>query len=64
MRQVNRVKKVYDDPKTPYQRVLDSPEVSAEAKRKLRAIHAKLDVVHLKERIDELMKTLTPTKQW
>jgi len=32
---------------------LDSPLVSDDAKRKLRAIHAKLDVVELKPQIDE-----------
>jgi hypothetical protein len=55
---------VHDDPKTPYQRVLDSPQVSAAAKRKLRAFHAKLDLVALRRQIDELLAALTPTKQW
>jgi len=64
VREGNRVKKVYDDPKTPYQRILDAPEVSDEAKRKLRAIHAKLDVVDLKQQIDEMLNALAPTKQW
>ena len=64
VRDGSKVKKVYDDPKTPYQRVLDSPEVSASAKRKLRATHAKLDVVELKRQIDEMMDALIPSKQW
>jgi len=64
VREGSKVKKVYDDPKTPYQRVLDSPQISAKAKRKLRAIHAKLDIVELKRQIDEMIEVLTPTKQW
>jgi hypothetical protein len=44
--------------------VLDSPLVSEKAKRKLRAIHAALDVVQLKRQMDELLDALTPTKQW
>lgn len=64
VREGSKLKKVYDDPKTPYQRVLDSPQVSPKDKRKLRAIHAKLDVVELKRQIDELMDGLSPSKQW
>jgi hypothetical protein len=64
VRKRSKVIKVYDDPKTPFQRILDSSEVSDEAKQKLRAIHAKLDVVELKHQIDRLMDALKPTKQW
>ena len=64
VREGSKIKKVYDDPKTPYDRVLDSPQVSAKDKRKLRAVHAKLDVVELKRQIDELMDALHPSKQW
>jgi hypothetical protein len=60
----SKIKKVYDDPKTPYQRVLDSPLVRPMDKRKLRAIHATLNVVELKRQLDELMDALTPSKQW
>jgi hypothetical protein len=64
VRDGSKVKKVYDNSKTPYQRVLDSPEVRAKDKRKLRTIHAKLDIVELKRQIDEMMDALTPSKQW
>ena len=64
VREGSKVKKVYDDPKTPYQRVLDSPQVSAKAKRTLRVIHAKLDILEFKRQIDEMIEVLTPTKQW
>lgn len=64
VRKGGKVKKVFDDPKTPYQRVLDSPQVMLKNKRKLRAIHAQLDVVELKHQIDKLMDALIPSKQW
>jgi len=38
-----RIIKKYDKPKTPYQRILDSADVSDEAKQKLRAAHARLN---------------------
>lgn len=64
VREGSKVKKVYDDPRTPFQRVLDSPQVSVEAKRKLRAIHSKLDVVELRRQLDRLLNQLAPDKQW
>jgi hypothetical protein len=60
----SRVRKIYDAPKTPYQRVLDSPDVSDEVKAKLRREHAKLDVVHLKHQLDQRLAELKPTRQW
>jgi hypothetical protein len=63
-RKGSRVKKIYDAPKTPYQRVLDAPEVSDALKAKLRRTHAKLDVVMLKRQVDELLAALKPTRQW
>ena len=64
VRKGGKVKRVFDDPKTPYQRVLDSAPVSEEAQRKLCAVHANLDVVDLKHQLDELRGELTPSKQW
>lgn len=60
----SRVKKIYDAPKTPYQRVLDSEQVSQEAKRKLRAIHAQLDIVQLRHQMDEILDKLKPSNAW
>lgn len=54
----SRVTRVFDDPKTPYQRILDSPLVSDTVKARLRAFHAKLDVVGLKRRIDTLIDAI------
>lgn len=54
----NKVKKHYDPPKTPYQRVLDSPDVDAAVKHKLRQRYAELDLVTLKREIDHLGRML------
>ncbi len=58
MREASRVKKIYDAPKTPYQRVLDSTQVSPSVKAKLRAEHVTLDVVKLKKQIDQMSDIL------
>jgi hypothetical protein len=63
-RRGHKTRKVFDAYKTPYQRVLDSPLVSEKAKRKLRAIHATLDIVVLKRQMDDLLDALIPSKQW
>jgi hypothetical protein len=63
-RKGSRVKKIYDKPKTPYQRVLDAPEVSASVKAKLRREHAKLDVFRLKQEWNGRLAELKPTRQW
>lgn len=60
----SRLKKIYDTPKTPYQRVLDAPEVSDTVKHKLRREHAKLDVVVLKREWNRQLAALKPTPQW
>ncbi len=57
-RQGSRIKRIYDEPKTPYQRVLDAPTVSQIAKTKLRAQHRTLDIVHLKQQIDQYVTAL------
>jgi hypothetical protein len=54
----SKVKKRYDDPKTPYQRVLDSPDVDVAVKRKLQQRYAQLDPVTLKTEIDHLSRML------
>lgn len=60
----SRLKKIYDKPMTPYQRVLDSPDVTAPLKAKLRREHAQLDVFVLKEEWNWRLAQLKPTKQW
>ncbi len=60
----SHIKKIYAAPKTPYQRVLDSPDVEPQVKAKLRRDHAQLDVVKLKRQLDQLLEQLKPTKRW
>ena len=50
----SQVKKTYDDPQTPCARVLSSPDVSEEHKTLLRATYALLDLVQLRQQIDDL----------
>lgn len=63
-RRGSRLKKIYDKPKTPYQRVLDSPDASEPVKAKLRREHATLDVVMLKQEWNRRLAELKPTPQW
>ena len=50
------LKKEYDQAKTPYQRVLASPEVTPENKTKLTALYANLDPVPLRLQIEKLQR--------
>ena len=54
----SKVKKTYDDPQTPYARVLSSPDVSEEQKAQLRETYALLDLVQLRQQIDDLQSLL------
>jgi hypothetical protein len=54
----SKVKKRYDEPQTPYARVLDSPEVSEEHKALLRETYELLDLVYLRRQIDRLQDLL------
>lgn len=60
----SRIKKVYDAPKTPYQRVLDSPTLGEKVKAQLRREHSQLDVVQLKRELDQRLAELKPTPRW
>jgi len=54
----NKVRKRYDTARTPFQRVLESPDVSEEDKERLRQIYALLNPVALRRRIDENLERL------
>ena len=58
----DQVTRLFDVPKTPYQRTLDSLDIDAAVKAKLKATHATLDVVKLKQHIDAAMDALQPSK--
>jgi hypothetical protein len=57
----SRVKRVYDDPQTPYARVLVCPHVSEEHKTALRETYSYLDLVRLRMRINHLLDQLLET---
>jgi hypothetical protein len=54
----NKVRKRYDTARTPFQRVLESPDVSEEDKERLRQIYARLNPAALRRRIDENLERL------
>jgi hypothetical protein len=61
----SKVKRVYDDPQTPYARVLASPHASEEEKAELREAYGYLDLLSLRRRIDQLLDQLLETlSQW
>ena len=57
----SKVKRVYDDPQTPYARALESEHLSEEDKNELREAYSHLDLVALRQRIDELLDELLTT---
>lgn len=54
----SKYRKIYDTPKTPYQRVLDASQVSEEIKQQLRNTHAALNPFQLKKIIERKLKTI------
>jgi hypothetical protein len=54
----SKVKRIYDEPQTPYARVLASPHVSEAHKAELRETYALLDLVQLRHQIDDLQSQL------
>ena len=54
----SKIKRVYDIPKTPYQRVLESKDISDEVKRKLTKQYETLNPFALKRTIDKKIRLL------
>ena len=57
----SKVKRVYDDPQTPYARVLASGHASKEDQAELQEAYGYLDLVELRRRIDELQAQILRT---
>jgi len=57
-RRGSKVKRVYDDPQTPYARVLAGSHVSEEHKTQLRQTYDVLDLVNLRQQINDLQEQL------
>ena len=54
----SKIKKEYDNPKTPYQRVMESSEVSQKTKKELKKIYLGLNPAELKRKIDQKLNKL------
>ena len=53
-----RVKRKYDVPKTPYQRLIESEQISDEKKKELQIIYRSLNPAELKRKIEEKIHRL------
>jgi len=58
VRMGSKTRKVYDDPLTPYARVLACPEVSEEQKTQLCETYSMLNLVDLRQQISQLQSQL------
>jgi hypothetical protein len=58
-----KVKKTYDEPKTPYERLLEDPDVTDEQKRKLRETYTKLNYFDLLREREELLARFEQLKR-
>lgn len=54
----SKIKRVYGKPKTPYQRVLEHPDIPKETKQKLKEKYQMLNPIQLQETIDKLVGKL------
>lgn len=63
VRQGSKVTRRYERPRTPYQRVLDSPDIAIKTKTKLRQQYQQLDVVDLRRQIDDVTRQLWASAQ-
>jgi len=56
-----KVKKKYDEPKTPYQRLMDMPDISSKIKQRLKSEYVTLNPAQLKREITRLQERLFKT---
>jgi hypothetical protein len=54
----SKIKRMYDTPKTAYQRVLEHPDIASDVKEKLRQKYETLNPKVLKDRLDAMMQRL------
>lgn len=57
----SKYKRKYGEAKTPYQRVLECPDVSQEKKDELTALYLTLDPIKLRKQIDRKIKLIIST---
>lgn len=58
----SKVKRMYDEPKTPYQRLMDCETLSPAAKKKLKATYESLSLSKVKAELDRRMAALKPSR--
>lgn len=61
VRQGSKVKRIYDEPQTPYARVLACPDLSEERKSALRETYAMLNLIDLRRQLNELQAAILDT---
>jgi len=54
----SKIKKRYDKPKTPYQRIIECDQIDSKTKEKLKKIYEELDIVKIKKKIVKLADKL------
>ena len=58
VREGGKIHRRYDQPRTPYQRLLESGQLSARAEKSLRQQYERLNVVELRRKIEQLRERL------
>ena len=53
---------MHDKPKTPYQRLIESNQLSKKNKQKLTKIYNSIDMVELREKINKILQKLYETQ--
>ncbi len=56
------IQRVHDKPKTPYQRLIESNQLSKKNKQKLTKIYNSIDMVELREKINKILQKLYETQ--
>ena len=54
-----RIKRIYDTPRTPYQRLMESKQIRKPAQQQLRAIYQALNPAELRRRLEQLRQQLS-----
>lgn len=58
----SQVRKIYDEPKTPYQRLMECEALSLSDKKKLKATYESLSLSKLKAELDRRIAALKPSR--
>ncbi len=52
------IRRIHDKPRTPYQRLIESDQVLKQAKQRLKSIYGSLDMIKLRQEINEILEKL------